>query len=179
MAKSSIRVVTASSDEAAIIDRGADVKTQLDNLGYEDKGLKTKIGEIAANRLEDDETNIRLEGNRAVATVSETEKLTINAGAETFPALKKAVGDGFLSGVVTVKKDLKVPPDDVVRASEVLREAGINASVVESLSIKSDDLRKMEQCEVASREEYDARQALKGSVESSKSYRIKYDMKKD
>lgn len=177
MPKKEIRLVTASVDEAAIIDRGADVKTQLDNLGYEDKGLKTKICEIAANQLAEGETSIKLEGNRAVATVSETEKMTINAGAETFPTLKEAVDAGFLADVVTVKKELKVPPSDIVRAAEVLEQAGIKASIVESLSVKPDDVRKMEQSEVASSEELDAQNALKGCIESSKSYRIGYSNK--
>ena len=176
MPKKEIRIVTASEDVAAIIDRGAEVKTQLDNLTYEDKGLKVKIGQLAQDAFDPEvgETSIRLEGNSAIATVSESERLTINAGAETFPKLKEAVEAGLLN-VVTVKKELKVPPADIARAAEVLEQAGIKASVVESLNITADDVRTMGQ--PANQEELEARHALMGCIESSKSYRVKYDKK--
>ena len=37
MAKKEIRLIVASESQAAIIDHGADVDTQIKNLSYEDK----------------------------------------------------------------------------------------------------------------------------------------------
>ena len=176
MAKT-IRMVTASEDIAGLIDRGAEVKTTLDNLTYEDKGIKIKIGGAAASALESGETSIKLEGKRAVAVVSQTEKMTVNAGAERFTELKVAINAGFLASVVEVKKSLMVPPDDISRAAEALKAAGITATVVESLSVKPDDVRAMRESEVSSAEEAQARKVLEECLESEVSYRVKYDNK--
>ena len=176
MAKKEIRMVTASSDAASIIDRGASVKTELDNLGYEDKGLKFKISEIAVGQLEDGEGSIRLEGTDSVATVSESVKLDINVQAEQYPKLKETVKIGFLPRV-TVKKNLVIPKKDIDKAAEILLKAGITANVVESLNITANDMCKMSQNEEMSLEESTALQTLKSCIESSKSYRVRYSNK--
>jgi len=177
MPKKEIRMITASADQAAIIDKGADVKTRLDNLTYEDRGIKLKIGEMAAGEMAEGETNIRLEGREAVATVTASERFTVKASAERYPALQTAVKNGFLRSVVTVKRDLVVPPDDVARAAEALRAAGITANVVESLSVKPDDVRTMRASEVASTEEHEARRALEACMDSDITYRVTYSNK--
>ena len=45
MAKKDIRIITASTSLASLIDRGAAVDVELKNLGFEDKGIKSKLGE--------------------------------------------------------------------------------------------------------------------------------------
>lgn len=177
MVKKQIRSVIASADQAAIIDRGDRVKTELDNLTYEDKAIKGKIGQFAQEMLSKDETNIQLEGRTAIATVTQTEKMSVKANVEMFPILQDALSKGFLRAVVTITKNLVIPPDDIARAAEALKKAGITVSVVESLSVKSEDVRAMRQSEVSSVEETKARQALEACLEAEVSYRVKYDTK--
>jgi len=178
MAKKKIRMVTASTeDKAAIIDRGAEVKTSLENLTYEDKGVKVKISEIAEVELVEDETSIRLEGNEAIATVSISEKVNINVKSERFPALQKAVKSGFLADVVSVKTNIVISQKDMIEAEVILRLAGISSKVIETLSVKADDVRIIRKAKTQSLEESKAEQALLSCIESVKSYRVKYDNK--
>ncbi len=170
-----IRVVTASADMAAIIDRGADVDIELKNLGFEDEGLKKKIREAATSSMMEGETTLRLEGEKAAAVVSASEKMQVRAAAEQFDELKGVVKKGLLEGVVTSKQELVVPPADIERAVEALNQAGIGASIVESLSVKAADVRSMRESEAESSEHVNARKALEACLVSTVSYRVKYE----
>jgi len=172
MAKRDIRKVAASSDVAAIIDRGADVNTQIKNLGFEDKGLKTKITEAAQGQLIKDELSVRLEGNTAAAIVSGAEKLEIDVGAEEFTTVRVALDKGFLKDVIDRKLNLVVPPADVERAAQALKAAGITAMVTESLSVKAENLRNIGASCV---EEQTAMQALDRCVKRDVSFRVSYE----
>jgi len=170
-----VRVITASEDMAAIVDRGADVDESLKNLTYEDKGLKTKISEAGSEAMEGDETSVKLEGANARALVSSAEKLEIDASAERYSEMKDAVDKGLLEGIVDRKLVLTVPQGDVDRAAEALQTAGIDATVSESLSVKKSDVKKAEESEVASTDHATAQGALKDCLVSKVSYRVKYE----
>jgi hypothetical protein len=171
----SARVITASEDVAAIIDRGADVDESLKNLTYEDKGLKAKITEAGSDAMEGDETSVKLEGATSRALVSASEKLEINASAERYSEMKSAVDKGLLEGVVLRKLVLTVPQGDVDRAAEALQAAGIEVSVSESLSVKKVDVKSAEESAPISDDHATAQAALKECLVSKLSYRVKYE----
>jgi len=172
---SDVRIITASADVAAIVDRGAEVDENLKNLTYEDKGLKVKITEVGSEAMEDGESSVKLEGSSSRALVSSSEKLDIDASAERYPEMKDAVDKGLLEGVVTRKMVLTVPQGDVDRAAEALKAAGIDATVSESLSVKAADVKKASESEVASSDHATAQAALKDCLVSKVSYRVKYE----
>jgi hypothetical protein len=172
---SNVRVITASADMSAIIDRGADVDESLKNLTYEDKGLKLKITEAGSEALEGDETSVKLEGSSARALVSAAESFGIDASGERYNEMKEAVEKGLLEGIVVRKLVLTVPQGDVDRAAEALNAAGIDATVSESMSVKKADVKKAEESEAASTDHATAQAALKDCLVSKVSYRVKYE----
>ena len=175
MAKREIRIITASSDVAAIIDRGADVDTQLKNLGYEDKGLKTKIAEAAQNQLSVDELSVRLVGQKSAAVVSGVEKVDLDAGAEKFAIVRAAIDKGLLAEYVERTVSLVVPPGDVDRAAEELRKIGIKATVTETLKVTAESMRRIGEVRSTSLEVAEAEVALSKCIKKDVSIRIKYE----
>ena len=172
MAKKEIRMVVASGDAAGLVDHGFDVDVQLKNLGFEDKGIKVKLGEMAAAELAEAETSVRLRGERAMATVSATEKVELDVGSDAFQAVRKAIDAGLLEGFVERKLSLVVPPADVERAVLALGKAGIMATAAETLAVKAESLRTGE---TASVEQCVAVKALKACARSETTYRVKYE----
>jgi len=172
MAKKEIRMVMASGDAAGIVDHGFEVDTQLKNLTFEDKGIKSKISEFAATEIQSGETSVRFRGTQAAAVVSAVEKVELDAEAESFPVVRSAIDSGLLEGFVERKLSLVVPPAEVERAAEALKAAGIKVSVAESLSVTADALKNKE---VASVEQGAAVKALKACSKSDVSYRVKYE----
>lgn len=176
MAKRDIKAVTASADVAAIIDRGADVDAQLKNLGFEDKGLKTKITDSARNQLDEGELSVRLLGKTSAAVVSGVEKVELDVGAEQFPQVRAAIDGGLLAGVVERSVSLVIPPGDVERAAVELRKAGIRATVTETLKVSADVLRdQMAPGMTGSVQEVAALHALAKCVKKDVSFRVKYE----
>jgi hypothetical protein len=176
MTKREIRKIAADSNTAAIIDRGADVNTQITNLGFEDKGLKTKITEAAQRHLEEGELSIRLEGTKASALVSGAERVDLNMGAEQFPQVREAIDKGLLAGVVDRELRLVLPPADVERAAQVLKQAGINASVVEILSVTAEAIRREETPGFARSPDFvEAFKKLLRCVKREVTFRVKYE----
>lgn len=172
MAKREVRSITASSDIAAIIDHGADVDTQIKKLGIEDKGLKAKIVETAEGSLGEEELSVRMVGSKASAIVSGVEKLELDVSSEVFPLVREAIGNGFLSGVVNRNLALVVPPEDIERSAAALKQAGIRASVSETLSVSAEALREDKTISV---EEGQARGLLRKCLKRDLSFRVKYD----
>lgn len=170
-----VRMMMASSDVAPLIDRGIDVDIEIKNLTVEDKGIKARIGEAAGSAIQEGETGIRLCGTTAAAVVSAVEKYELNANAEKFPAVQKAVEQGLLIGIVEKTQQLAVPPADIEKAAEILKKAGIHALVGEGFAISGEEFRKMATSEVSSIEQGNARQALRDCVSKSVSYRVKYE----
>jgi len=171
MAKKEIRVIVATGDVAGLIDHGSDVDSQIKNLTYEDKGIKTKISESVTDQIQKGETSVRLKGNLAAAVVSAVEKVEIDASKESFPVVRKAIDAGVLEGVVERRLSLVVPPADVEKASQALKKAGILASVTESLSVTPEAMKQ----EATSVEQSTAMKALEGCVNRDVSYRVKYE----
>ena len=175
MAKREIKVFTASSDVAAIIDRGAEVDAQIKTLGTEDKGLKTKITDSAKIQLSDEELSVRMVGAKSAAVVSSVEKVEINASAEKFPLVRAAIDKGLLQDIVDRVVYLVVPPFEVERAAEILRKAGIQANVTENLSVSAEHLRGIRETRSVSTEVATAELALLECVKKDVTYRVKYE----
>lgn len=172
MAKKEIRVITASEDVVGIIDHGADVDTQLKNLTYEDRAIKVRIAQAVEGVFQEGETSVRLKGGFSAVMVTASEKVELDAGAESFPEVRKAIDAGLLEGFVERKLSLVVPPADVERAAEVLRQAGIMAAAAETLSVEAESLRGRE---TSSMEQALAVKALRACSSSEVTYRVKYE----
>jgi hypothetical protein len=169
-----IRMVSASADIAPLIDRGADVDTQIKNLTYEDKGIKARLGETASNTIQEGETSIRFKGEKSAAVVSAVEKLELNADAEDFTKVKNAVEVGLLDGIIEKEQRLAVPNADIERAAEILKKAGVNAMIAETFTINADSFKKTDLTDVSS-EQGKARNALSKCVNKTVTYRVKYE----
>jgi hypothetical protein len=176
MAKREIRAVEASSDVAAIIDKGADIDTQITNLGFEDKGLRKKVENLAKEQMGDGDLSLRLLGKTSAALVSGVEKVELNMSAEQFPDVQAAISKGLLAGLVDRNLTLVVPPADVERAAAELAKAGIRANVVESMKVSGDKLREeMAPGKIASREYTEALHSLNACVKRDVTFRVKYE----
>lgn len=175
MAKREIKAVAASADVAAIIDRGADVDAQIKNLGFEDKGLKTKITEAAQNQLDEGELSVRLLGKTAAAVVSGVEKVELDVGSEQFSQVREAIDKGLLTDVIERTVSLVVPPGDVERAADELRKAGIRATVTESLKVVDSSVLTGANKFVGSVQAGEAVAALSKCVKRDVSFRVKYE----
>ena len=176
MAKKEVRIVQASEDIKAMVDKGADIDIEMKNLTFEDKACKQGITDFVENNASEDDS-VQIEGERAIALVSKAEKLEICAGAETFPEMVKAAKQGLLDDVVKMKKSLVVPVADIDRAAEILNEAGVGASVVEDFGVTAAAMRKHKERKMASEDVEKATDALEGCLDVSHSYRVKYQVK--
>lgn len=175
MAKREIRAVATLADVSVIIDRGADVDAEIKNLGFEDKGLKVKISEVAQNQLDEGELSVRLLGRKSAAVVSGVEKVELDASAEQFPKVREAIDKGLLTDYVERTLTLVVPSDVAVAAADVLSRAGIRASVQETLKVSSEAFRKVVEVRSTSLEKGEAEAALLKCVKRDVSFRVKYE----
>jgi hypothetical protein len=171
-AKKEVRILKASEDMANLVDRGADIDTNLKNLGFEDKGIKTKLAEVFCGKLAEGETSIRIAGNTAGAMLTAVDSVEMNYGADRFDDVRSAMDSGLLEGFVEKTLSLVVPSTDVDKAAEILIAAGVKASVAETVKVESEALRSKVP---ASKEQSDAVGALKSCVTIDRSYRVKYD----
>lgn len=176
MAKREIRAVKANEDVAGWIDRGADIDTQVKNLTFEDKGIKTKITQLAEGQLDDGELSVRLLGKTAAAVVSGVEKIELDVNEEQFLKVREATVNGILKGIVSRNLELAVPEADMERAAEELRKIGIPAVVtetfkVEDASVVTDPNKSF----VGSIQQTEAIGALKNCIKRDVSFRVKYE----
>ena len=169
-----MRMMTASKDVVALVDQGADVDVRLKNLTVEDKVIKAKLANEFEDEFEEGETSVKVMGEKSCAVLTACESASIDASAETFPAVRDAIDGGMLDGVVERKLSLVVPQGDVERAKEILNKSGLMATVTESLSVKAETLRSVGNMSV---EQAKAVEDLKRCVKTEVSYRVKYDKK--
>ena len=170
-----LRMIMASDELAPIIDRGADVDRKIKDLTSKDSGLKKKIVDLTSGELDGSEKSIKVEGGHSRAVVTAAESVKLDLGAEDFPKVKMSVAKGYLGDAVTKKRTLCIPPDKIDEAATALKEAGIDASVVEEFFIDKKEYDKMLQSEVSSSEQADAQAALKHCVKTDTTYRVKYE----
>lgn len=171
VAKKEMRLLVASGDSAGLIDRGAEVDTQLKSLTSEDKGIKTKLTESLATEIQEGETSIRVKGSVSAAVITAAEKVDIDCGSPVFPKVKEAIENGTLEGVVDRKLSLVVSPADVKQAKEILNKAGLKATVAETLSVTAEALRG----EALTEDLVVAVGLLKQCVKRETTYRVKYE----
>jgi len=177
MAKADMRIVEADEDVMALVDKGVDIDIELKNLTFEDKACKQGITGFVEEKIRDGELGLLIEGNKGVAMVSCVESFKVNAGADSFEEMSRAVKAGLLGTTVTVKRTLAVPPDKIDEAEEVLDKAGIMASVVEEFTVKPADLRQARETRTASADYKSAMEALEECLDRSESFRVKYQAK--
>lgn len=176
MAKREIRAVQADSDVSGIIDRGADIDNQLKNLGFEDKGIKTKLTTVAKDQLGQDELSIRMMGKNSAAVISSVEKIDLDTSTESFVKVREATVNGVLSGIVSRGLELTVPESDIERAAEELRKIGIPAVVSETFKVEDATvLTDPNKSFVGSVQKGEAIAELAKCVNKDISYRVKYE----
>ena len=81
----------------------------------------------------------------------------------------------MLGGVVEKKTELAIPPDKTQEAADILKSAGIAATIVESFSVNAAAYR--EPVDTNHSEEVAARQNLKDCVSREATFRVKYEKK--
>lgn len=177
MAKKEIRMVTAEESLATLIDRGATIDVELKNLSFEDKGIKTKLGERVGSDFSEGEQSLRFDGNKARALVTRVDNVDINTGAEKFADVKLAIEKGLLKDVVEVSQKLTVPPAMIEQAAEILKAAGIAASLSTSYAVDPGAYRDLLSKSTSTVEDDEARKSLAASVEESMTFRVKYEIK--
>ena len=170
-----IRLITASADLVSTVDRGAQVDSEIKTLTVEDKAIKAKITGFIDDEFKEGETNLKLAGTKAEAVVTAVEKYTLNASAPSYPELRKAVDSGLLQGIVDKSQQLAVPPEQIVKAAEALKKAGVPATIVESFSVNAAAYRESMSSEVSSPEQTVARRNLKACVSREVAFRVKYE----
>lgn len=173
MAKKEIRKIVASEDVAGLIDRGAEIDTELKNLTYQDKGHKKKITEVAENLLQEGELSVRVAGKNASAVITASEKYSFNGSNERAAEVTSAAENGILGGVVKVSTSVAIPPADIERAVKVLNEAGIQATLSKSYGIDAQKYRDFS--DEGSPEVAAVKGILDECVEKAVSFRVKYE----
>jgi hypothetical protein len=114
-------------------------------------------------------------GIKAEAVVTAVEKYTLNASAPSYPELRKAVDSGLLQGIVDKSQQLAVPPEQIEKAADALKKAGVPATIVESFSVNAAAYRESMSSEVSSPEQTVARRNLKSCVSREVTFRVKYE----
>ena len=176
MAKREIRAVQADSDVAGLIDRGADVDTQLKNLGYEDKGIKAKLTEIVGEQLGQGELSIRMIGKNSAAIISGVEKVELDTSSESFVKVREAAVNGVLLGIVSRSLTLTLPEGEIERAAEELRKIGIPAVVTETFKVEDASvLSDPNHAVVGSVQAGEAVVALSKCAKKEVTFRVKYE----
>jgi hypothetical protein len=175
MAKQEIRKIVASSDIAGLIDRGAEIDTELKNLTFQDKGHKKQITTHVENLIEDDETSVRVEGNLASALVTAMKQYSFVATHEKAKEVTDAAEKGILGGAVKVIISVRIPPADMARAVEVLNEAGIPATLTKSYDIEAKNYREFS--DEVSPEVAAIKDILDECIDETTSFRVKYEKK--
>jgi hypothetical protein len=174
MAKKEIRRITASEDVAGLIDRGAEIDTELKNLSYQDKGHKSKLTKFVEGQLEEGEISLRIKGNKSAAVISASEKYSFNVtGDEIEDEVVQAAEKGIFGGVVKIGTSIHIPPADLARAVEVLNEAGIAASMSKSYSIDGKAYREFS--DEGSPEVAAVKSLLDECVSKTTTFRVKYE----
>ena len=139
--KDDVRVITASKNIRNVIDVGAAVDADLKDSTKKDKKLKAQITAAAKEILELDEVTIRLEGGENTALVSVAETYTLNPNTPLMPEIMACMGKGQLEGVMEKKQSIIIPPESIVKAAEVLKQAGIEVMMSESYPINAEGFR--------------------------------------
>lgn len=176
MAKVEARLITASSDVKALVDKGFEVNTQYDNLGAEDKAIKAKIKEFVESKIEKNESNVSVAGTKAQAVVTAVESYELNKASESFEAVKKHSSDGeFLSSAVKKQTSLSVAPSEIEKAVKILKASGVGVLVAETYKVDAKGFRAMRDSETLSSEEKELRSALVKCAKRDVSYRLTYE----
>jgi len=166
--------IMASEDMAKIIERGAEVDTEIKNLTFEDKGIKAKLVTMAGEVIGED-TSVRFSATHSAAVISAIEKVEFDASAEKAGIVKDAVRCGLLGGVVEWKQSLIIPPGQVENARKILNAAGISSTIEEDWEVKPSGYREFTGSTHASIEADNLGKVLKGAVRKTVTYRVKYE----
>jgi len=175
MGKTSLRAITASEDMASLIDQGAEVDTEIKNLSFRDKALKGKITEGISPSMEEGEKSLVVNGNKASATITTSEKCILDASKEGFELVKTAAEVDIFGDALTVKREVQIPGDDLDKAVGILIAAGINASLKTEVSVSAPEFRKLEPNGEQGHDQ--VLDVLRRCVETEVTFRVKYGKK--
>ena len=169
--KENVRVIVASEDIAGVIDLGASVNKDLKKSTDEDKAIKATITGAAKDLLDTEEISVKMQGTESTALVTAAEVYTLNTNTSLIQDILALIEGGQLSGVMERKQSLSVPAEDIVKAAELLKQAGINALVSDSFPINAEAFRKFKQ-DFADKKFLDK---LVCDVNRDVTYRVKYE----
>jgi len=168
------RMITASVELAPLIDKGAVVKKSLDDLAYTDKAIKVSITESYAGSFQDEESSIRIAGEKSAAMITRRQSVEVDAAkAADFAVIRAAakMGDSRIS----LKRSLKLGERDIERAAAILEAAGIKANVEESVGMKPDDYRSIVRGAAPTPEAVALRTAVAACATVADTFAVKYE----
>lgn len=113
-----------------------------------------------------------------MATVSAIEKYELDPSKDDFHVADLAIRSGAFGDAVKAVKVLNVPPDQIDKAAEVLKAAGINCMVTVGYNIDADEYKVLAGSTPSTDEMRAAIVALGKCITSKTSTRISYEMKK-
>jgi len=175
MGKTVIRAITASEDVGGMIDQGAEVDIEIKNLTFRDKGFKVKISEAASPDMLDGEKSLTLNGRVSSATVTSTDKATLDASKEGFGLVERSAREDTFRDALKIKRSVQIPGADLDKAVKILQAAGVDASLKTEVSVNASEFRKLEPNGEQDHDE--ALDALRSCVGIETSFRVKYGKK--
>lgn len=174
--KEGMRVITASKDIQALVDKGFEVNNKWGELGKEDKAIKSKIKDFAEEKMEKHESSVAVSGSKATAVVTAEESYELLKSNGSFETVKQhAVDNGFLAKAVKRDVKLAVSLSAIEKAADILMAAGIEALVVETFNIDPKEFRLVRDANNLSNEEKEAQRALLKCAKRGVSFRLKYE----
>ena len=169
------RLITASGDIAKAIDAGADIDADIKDMTKEDKALKAKIVEAAKTAIELNEVSIRMQGIEHAALITAATSFTLNKSTTLMPEIVSLIKEGVLTGVIDRNQSLAISQDDIEKAAEILKQAGVEAPISESFVVNGEGYRKFKK-EFAEKEFVDK---LDRDVAKDVTFRVKYERKSE
>lgn len=173
--KDNIRLITASDNLADAIDMGAEKDASIKDATKEDKAFKAKIVEVAEDLIQEDEISIKMQGRTHVALVTAVTSYTLDRLTPLMPEIIGLIKKGILTGIIDRNQSLAISQDDVEKAAEILKQAGIEAPITESFLISGENFRKFRK-EFAQKEFVEK---LDKDVKKDVTFRVKYERKPD
>lgn len=131
---SEIRTASIDNEIEEFIDRGAQIKEQVETMQLELKGIKSKITD--AVQLEEGEKSVRLAGNKAKVIVSEKERLSLDF-QDSDEEFRKQHTNGDFDEFIDAEIIVPIEPNKIEAVLALLESMGLISFVEYSLDTKA------------------------------------------
>jgi len=179
MARTKVRL--ASVEDVAVkvaIDRGSEIDKSVKDLSIQGLAYRDVVAEAAQKEVQEDESSVRLQGDKSTALVVFSKKIALDTKAETYPVVVKAVDDGVLGDVFKKSETVTLDQTKLAEVRKALAAAGLEDALVtkENISFDVDKWNVFETMKLDANGEA-AKAAVKGSLTVKTTVSVKYDNK--